>query len=134
MAFSRRGGAEINVTPLIDVLLVLLVIFLIVMPAMVKYEEVATPTPPELGGEYVPSLVVRVHADLSVVLVDEGREIPLEPGGQLAAGLREHLGQRTHVVFIEMEDAVQWGHVVSTIDTIHGVAPMTAVALKVADE
>jgi len=133
MAFTRRGSAEINVTPLIDVLLVLLVIFLIVMPTLVKFEEVMTPTPPELGGEYVPSLVVRVHADTSVVLVDEGREIPLEAGGQLVGGLRSHLPEQTQVVFLELEDAVQWGHVVSTIDTIHGVAPMTRVALKVPD-
>jgi len=134
MAFTQRGSAEINVTPLIDVLLVLLVIFLIVMPTMVKFEAVMTPTPPEQGGEYVQSLVVRVHADTSVVLVDEGREIPLDTGGQLAGGLRSHLPARTQVVFLELEDDVQWGHVVSTIDTIHGVAPMTPVALKVADE
>jgi biopolymer transport protein TolR len=134
MAFSQRGRPEINVTPLIDVLLVLLVIFLIVIPNLVKYEEVTTPTPQELGGEYAPSLVVRVRADLSMVLVDEGREIPLDAGGQLAVGLRQHLREHHHVMFVELEDEVPWGEVVAAVDTIHGVAPMTRVALKVPDE
>jgi biopolymer transport protein ExbD len=133
MGFSRRGSAEINVTPLIDVLLVLLVIFLIVMPNLVKFEEVSTPTPPEQGGEYAPSLVVRVHADLSVVLVDEGREIPLG-AGEMSAGLRTHLRATTHVVFIELDEAVRWEDVVATVDAIHGVAPSTRVALKVPGE
>jgi len=131
MALTRRGGAEINVTPLIDVLLVLLVIFLIVMPNLVKFEEVSTPTPPEQGGEYAPSLIVRVRADLSIVLVDEGHEIALDAGGQLAAGLRQHLRERIHLVFVELDDDVQWGEVVATVDMIHGVAPRTQVALKV---
>ena len=40
-----RNGPEINVTPLIDILLVLLVIFLVVMPVMMTKEEVETPQP-----------------------------------------------------------------------------------------
>ena len=44
MAMSPGGGdkkgvqSEINVTPLIDVLLVLLIIFLVVMPILMKME------------------------------------------------------------------------------------------------
>src|SRR5688500_9477648 len=110
MAFSQQGRPDINVTPLIDVLLVLLVIFLIVIPKVMLYEEAQTPTPPDEGGEYVPSLIVRVGADLSVVLVDEGQEIPLS-AGQLSAGLRAHLREQTHVVFLELEEEVRWEHV-----------------------
>jgi biopolymer transport protein ExbD len=131
MAFTRRGSAEINVTPLIDVLLVLLVIFLIVMPSITTYQPVDTP--PSEGddvAEYA-ALVMRVKPDLSVVLVDEGREIALE-AGEVPAGLRAHLRATTHVVYIELDDEVQWGHVVSTIDTIHGIAPATQVALMAA--
>ena len=49
-ASAPQASSDMNVTPLIDVLLVLLVIFLIVMPTMVKFEAVMTPTPPEQGG------------------------------------------------------------------------------------
>jgi len=131
MAFSRRGGADINVTPLIDVLLVLLVIFIVVMPNLQLFESVQTPT--DDGSTESAALVVRVRADLSVVLVDEGREIELD-AGSFPAGLRAHLRETTHVVYVELEQEVLWGHVVSTVDTIRGVAPMTQVALMVPED
>ena len=90
MAFTRRGSAEINVTPLIDVLLVLLVIFLIVMPSITTYQPVDTP--PSEGddvAEYA-ALVMRVKPDLSVVLVDEGRELD-EPSERDRARVRARL-------------------------------------------
>ena len=128
---TRGGSNEINVTPLIDVLLVLLVIFLIVMPSITTYEPVHTPSDAAGQAEHA-ALIVRIKPDLSVVLVDEGREIALE-ANELPRGLREHLGATTHVVYIELDEAVQWGHVISTVDTIHGIAPSTQVALMAAD-
>jgi biopolymer transport protein ExbD len=103
------------------------VIFLIVMPSITTYEPVHTPSSEGEGGEQA-ALIVRVKADLSVVLVDQGREIALE-AGEVPVGLRAHLRQTTHVVYIELEEAVQWGDVISTVDTIHGIAPATQVAL-----
>jgi biopolymer transport protein ExbD len=131
MAFTRRGSAEINVTPLIDVLLVLLVIFLIVMPSITTYEEVHAPTD-EAGLVEHAALIVRVKPDLSVVLVDEGVEIPLE-AGEVPRGLRQHLRETTHVVYIELDEAVPWGDVISTVDTIKGIAPTAQVALMADD-
>jgi biopolymer transport protein TolR len=131
MAFTRRGSAEINVTPLIDVLLVLLVIFLIVMPNLQAYEPVHTPSDAEAGGEQA-ALIIRVKPDLSVVLVDEGREISLE-AGEVPRGLRAHLRETTHVIFIELDEAVPWGDVISTVDTIKGIAPAAQVALMADD-
>ena len=135
MAFSQRGRGEINVTPLIDVLLVLLVIFLIVMPSITTFEEVHTPPPPDAQGQpgdIVPHLVVRVRADLSVVLVDDDQQIEV-PASEMSRALRAHLRETTHVVFIELDEAVPWDEVVSTVDTIHGIAPTTQVALMTAD-
>jgi biopolymer transport protein ExbD len=132
MAFTQRGRPDINVTPLIDVLLVLLVIFLIVIPHLIKYEEAHTPTAPELGGEVVHSLVIRVQPDLSVVLVDDGVEIPLA-ASELTAGLRAHLREQTHAVFVELDEEVRWEDVISTVDTVRGLAPATPVALQLAE-
>ena len=129
-----RNGPEINVTPLIDVLLVLLVIFLVVMPAMLAKEEIEVPPKaPDDRTEPIAYLTVKVRADLSVVLIDEGNEIQLT-AGELPASLRTHLRSSVHLVFVEMEDAVPWREVVGTIDTIRGVAGDTHVALKLEGE
>ena len=40
---KKAVSSEINVTPLIDVLLVLLIIFLVVMPIMMKMETLQVP-------------------------------------------------------------------------------------------
>jgi biopolymer transport protein ExbD len=130
-----RNGPEINVTPLIDILLVLLVIFLVVMPAMLTKEEVETPQPAGPTTEPFAYLTVKVHADSSVTLVDgdDGTEVQLT-AGQLPASLRTHLRSTVHIVFVDTEDTVQWGQVVGTIDTIRGVAGDTHVALKLGGE
>jgi biopolymer transport protein TolR len=135
MAFSQRGTGEINVTPLIDVLLVLLVIFLIVMPSITTFEEVQTPPVPDpsgIPGDILPHLVVRVRADLSVVLVDDDQQIEV-PALDMSRALRAHLRETTHVVYIELDEAVPWNEVVATVDTIHGIAPSTQVALMTGD-
>jgi len=131
MGLSRSGhGPEINVTPLIDILLVLLVIFLVVMPAMLKVEQVEVPREAGPDTEPLPSLTVKVHGDLGVTLDDEGTEIQLA-GTELPAALRAHLRQTVHVVFVQFDDGVPWRDVVATIDTVHGVAVGTHVALRV---
>jgi biopolymer transport protein ExbD len=125
---STRGRTEIHVTPLIDVLLVLLVVFLIVMPSVAASHDGDVAAAEPAPGGPMPHLVVRVNADTSVVLVDEGREIRL-PAGEVPAGLRAHLRDTGHVVLLEIDDALLWEHVVSTVDTIRGVAPHMRVAL-----
>lgn len=131
MGLSRNGrGADINVTPLIDVLLVLLVIFLVVLPAMLKMEEVEVPREAGRDVEPLPSLTIKVHGDLGVSIEDEGTEVQLA-GTDLPAALRSHLRQTVHVVFVQFDDRVPWRDVVGTIDTIHGVATDTHVALRI---
>jgi biopolymer transport protein ExbD len=125
-----RNGPEINVTPLIDVLLVLLVIFLVVMPSMLAREQIEVPPKGSDATEPLAYLTVKVRGDLSVVVVDEGTEVQLT-AGELPAGLRAHLKANVHLVFVELEDSVRWGDVVATIDSVKGVAGDAHVALKV---
>jgi biopolymer transport protein ExbD len=127
MALSTAGSREINVTPLIDVLLVLLVIFLIIIPIMLK--SLTVELPPKIDGPVEPQATVglKLEADLSVSL-DDG---PRFPSRELPTRLRAQLG-KAGAVFIDSSDAVPWGLVVSTVDTVRGIALDTNHDVKVA--
>jgi biopolymer transport protein ExbD len=132
MALSTAGSREINVTPLIDVLLVLLVIFLIIMPIMLK--SLTVELPPKIDAlEPQATVGLKLEADLSVS-IDDG---PRFPSRELPTRLRALLG-KAGAVFIDSSDAVPWGLVVSTVDTVRGVAldtnPGVKVAVRVRDD
>ena len=114
---TTAGSREINVTPLIDVLLVLLIIFLVMMPIMLRSENVELP--PHVDGVEQEGVVVelKLAADLSVAL-DDG---PAFPNNELPARLRPRV-PNAKAVFVNFTDGIPWGQVISTVDTIRGVA------------
>src|SRR5689334_23089799 len=75
MSSTKAGSPAINVTPLIDVLLVLLIIFLVLMPMMIKQETVALPPTEEGVGPPEPPITLELKADLSVS-IDTNPGIP----------------------------------------------------------
>jgi biopolymer transport protein ExbD len=115
MGMTTAGSREINVTPLIDVLLVLLIIFLVMMPIMLRSETVELPPHSADVSEAV-SVSLKLEADLSVAL-DDG---PVFPNHELATRLRAKL-PNAKAVFVDIVDGVPWSQVVSTVDTIRGV-------------
>lgn len=128
---GNKGGvqSEINVTPLIDVLLVLLIIFLVVMPIMMKMETLEIPrkiTDTEAPDPNATMLTVKVKASGDLVFLDNDKETPI-----LAADLVRTLRPKIEaamqrgaerVVFVDFEDGVPWGNVVTTMDTIRSLA------------
>jgi len=104
------------VTPLIDVLLVLLIIFLVMMPIMLRSETVALPPSLPEPSETV-AVELKLAADFTVAL-DDG---PAFPGHELAAQLRSKVG-KAGAVFVDSAGGVPWDQVISTIDTVRGVA------------
>lgn len=64
MAMGGGGGADINVTPLIDILLVLIIIFMVIQPAAPKGLEALVPQPPKTKQPDLPpdskTIVVQV--------------------------------------------------------------------------
>jgi biopolymer transport protein ExbD len=112
---SRSTGPQINVTPLIDVLLVLLVIFLVIIPVMTKVETVHLP-PNEAGEPMRVPVVIKLNAD-STVTIDEGAPL-------MAVDLWSRLRPRVNTgstVFVDFEDGVAWGDVVGTVDGVRGL-------------
>lgn len=114
---TTAGSREINVTPLIDVLLVLLIIFLVMMPIMIRMETVALP-PAEPGViSEGTTVALKLEADLSASL-DDG---PPFAAHELAARLRPKLAN-ARSVFLDTVDGTPWFGLVAAVDTIHGVA------------
>lgn len=147
---NNKGGvqSDINVTPLIDVLLVLLIIFLVVMPIMMKMETLQVPRKlddqNEMPDPNSSQLTIKVKKDLSVAFNDGSSEndTPIQ-AIDIAKTLRPKLeamnAANEKVVFVEFEDEVPWNEVVMTMDTIRSLASDVnhdeiKVALKVKEE
>ena len=121
MAFGMGGldkqRSDINVTPLIDVLLVLLVIFMIITPVLTKamHSDVPPKAEQQLPQDYADKqLVLTITADGSYRLNAE--EVSL---AHLASRLVDVLTARGggKVIFVNAEDSVPYGLVVQAMDT-----------------
>ncbi len=128
MSVGGKGGVktDINVTPLIDVVLVLLIIFLVTMPIMMRTITLEVPRKIEdfedpMAASKQISVVMR--ADLSIVINDGAKDTEI-PGTDLAKTLRPILAEKKtdKIVFVDFEDPVPWREVVVVMDTIRSLA------------
>jgi len=131
MALSVGGGgrkgapqAEINVTPLIDIVLVLLIIFMVMTPVMLK--EIVAKVP-QKQTENVPrppgetTIVVEVDAQDHVTVNGE----PVAPeafAGQMADRLAH---DRQKLVFCKVADEANYGSTVHLMDICKGAGART---------
>jgi biopolymer transport protein TolR len=118
MAFDGRSNetlSQINVTPLVDVMLVLLVIFMVTAPILQQGVSVNLPQvrTGSLSGESV-QLVVTVTADGSVFLNDVSMPTAELPD-KLKAVLRE---QPDRQVYLRADTDVPYGRVMSVMASI----------------
>jgi biopolymer transport protein TolR len=121
MAFSasssERAISDINVTPLVDVMLVLLIIFMVTAPILQQGVEVNLPKvrAAALAGEDV-QLVVNVDQEGGVLLNDT-RVTATELEGKLAAIMRERPDRQ---VFLRADQDARYGDVMQAIAAIKG--------------
>ena len=118
MAFDGRSNetlSQINVTPLVDVMLVLLVIFMVTAPILQQGVSVNLPQvrTGSLSGESV-QLVVTVAVDGSVYLNDVSMPTAELPD-KLKAVLRE---QPDRQVYLRADTNVPYGRVMSVMASI----------------
>ena len=121
---SRSGGgpkSDINITPYIDILLVLLIIFMVIQPTT-QYDLRARV--PDKSPEDLPENVV-VQSDAIVVAVDldGGISINQDPVSlnQLGARLFDIYSARANKnLFVQAHDELPFGTVIRVIDLAKG--------------
>lgn len=134
MAMSAGSGSggltnEINVTPMIDVLLVLLIIFMMIVPMLRKAIDVQLPDPTPAPASSVPNpnqIVLQVEPNLVYKINSEA-----VPKDRLAARLKEIYDPRPDkIMFVKGAPTVKYQDVIYAMDVaraagvkVIGIAP-----------
>jgi biopolymer transport protein TolR len=115
---GAKGGvkADINVTPLVDVMLVLLIIMMLVAPMLQQGVSVRLPTAANTVDkpESQEQTVVAIAANKSVYL----NARPIQ-GGELSTKINEILESKTEkIVLIKADEDVEYGAVMEAMDQL----------------
>jgi biopolymer transport protein TolR len=118
MAMSTGGGSggpqsDINMTPMIDVLLVLLIIFLVIQPALQKGIKVEVPAVRQAVATERPQQVVLRVAPGPSYFVNDAPVAREEIAGALETALE---GMPDRVVFVSGSERLTYGDVMHAID------------------
>ena len=136
MSKSSDSKPEINVTPLIDVLLVLLIIFMVVTPVRPSKFDARVPSEPTDDGRVAPNpktLVVTVDANTSLGLNTERLDATVATPEALIARLKDVFAARElsleneRTVFIKAPKNIDYGTVAKVVDAVKmsGAAPIS---------
>jgi len=113
---GRFGPAlsEINVTPLVDVILVLLIIFMVTAPMMSRGIDVRLPKTESGSDANEDRLVVSVDRDSTIYLNDRPVNLAL-----LTDKLKSEMQRTgTDFIFLKADQDVSYGRVMSVMDQI----------------
>jgi len=115
-SFGRVRGslAEINIIPLVDVVLVLLLVFMLTAPMMYRGIDVNLPKTSSKPTAIEERLVLTITKDRLLYIND--RALPL---ATLEPRLRELIKDRADkTIFIKADKDLAYGHVVETMDRV----------------
>jgi biopolymer transport protein TolR len=115
---TRRGSAgmlgEINVTPLVDVVLVLLLVFMVTAPMMSRGIDVSLPVANQPQVDPETRVEVTVGPDGRVYVADKPYALPrLE---DTVRGMMQ--GKTQKVVYLRADEALRYGKVIEVVDVL----------------
>jgi biopolymer transport protein ExbD len=122
---SSGVKSDINVTPFVDIVLVLLIIFMVVTPMLSRALDVAVP--PKSEAETVTDVAPGEQLIVTVIGPATSPKVLLNqeevPGG--VDGVKDRIGElmkgrREKVVFFQAANELRYEYVVSVMDAIRG--------------
>ena len=111
----RRPMADINVTPLVDVVLVLLIIFMVTAPFLQGGLQIDVPKVATRGLDVREGLIVSVRRDGAVAIGDR-----VVAADRVEEALKQ-AGARQRPVYLKADAGVPYGNVVTLIATLRRV-------------
>lgn len=132
---SNAPNSEINVTPLIDIMLVLLIIFMIAMPRMVNEMAMNLPSKTETkkkdNDDNKPKqLMVAIYEDERLALNREYMS-KQELSERLTAEMK---GRESKVIFVDAHPDLNYDYVVEIFDLVRDAGPDKVGLARVKDE
>ncbi|MGA2416348.1 MAG: biopolymer transporter ExbD [Candidatus Sulfotelmatobacter sp.] len=120
MAFTSPNGrtqtalADINITPLVDVVLVLLIIFMVTAPVLQSGIEVNVPKTRTVKQITEERVVITINKDQRVFLGNDAVNI-----NQIAAQLRQKIRDpRGQAIFVRADENVPFGAFATVMDAV----------------
>ncbi|HSY35497.1 MAG TPA: biopolymer transporter ExbD [Acidobacteriaceae bacterium] len=118
MAFNTNGKttsamSDINITPLVDVVLVLLLIFMLTAPVLQSGIQVAVPHTRMVSQLSEVHLVVTIDKDQNVFLQDKPVNIH-----NLSAVLAQNPQNEKKVIYVRADESVPFGAFASVMDAV----------------
>ncbi len=123
MAFSSRGRtqtalAEINITPLVDVVLVLLLIFMLTAPVLQSGVEVAIPKTRTVNQLTEERMVVTIDKNQNVFLQDKPVNVNELPARLKVTSNNPKNDPAKRVVYVRADEQVPFGAFASVMDAV----------------
>jgi biopolymer transport protein TolR len=120
MAFSSKGHtqtalAEINITPLVDVVLVLLLIFMLTAPVLQSGVEVAIPKTRSVNQLTEERMVVTIDREQNVFLQDKPVNVNQLPA--LLKSTSKAEGTK-RIIYLRADERVPFGAFASVMDAV----------------
>ena len=118
MSMGSSGGrmSEMNVTPMIDILLVLLIIFMVIVPVTQKGLATLVPQPPKTDVDPVRPIVVQLFNHTGAPPTYKINDVDVTHTELLPKLTEIYANRAERVMFVKGDDQVNFAYIADVID------------------